>query len=1106
MKHSIKRIVSSLAALLLVVPAAFAQVTTSALNGKVTDQAGEPLAGAVVVAVHVPTGAQYYAVANNQGLYTIKGMRAGGPYEVNVSFIGSQTLLVKDVTLQLGEAYSLNASLKDATTQLQEVVVVASSTSFSEDKTGPVTNISSGQITSLPTVSRSISDIAKYSPYSNGMSLAGGDGRSTNFTVDGANFNNNFGLSSSLPGGGTPISMDAIQEIQVVVAPFDIRQTNFIGGGMNAITKSGTNKLKGTAYMYHYDDKLHGKKAHGIEATVPDMYRSDVYGFTLGGPIIKDKLFFFVNAERSVKPGSINSWRASEDGVADKASYISRTKREDLENVSKVLMHNYGYDTGSFDSYPAESTNTKILARIDWNISKDHKLALRYNWTQNLQWQPTNENSTDAYVRNKGTNRLSQYSMAYFNSCYNLQNNVSSISVDLNSRLSDKMHNQFLATFSNISDIRGTTSEEFPFVDIMAGDLGASTEHYISAGYELFCYRNGVYNQVVTVKDDLTYDLGAHHILVGVNYEHQFANNSYIRNGLGYYRYKSLSDFYAANGFDPATGTFGTPDNSVCPETVNLTYGYGGNETPAAQVTFDQVGLYLQDEWNVTKNLKVNYGVRFDAMIFNDKDIMTNKAQYDIDYNGKHVDTGVWPRTHITPSPRIGFNWDSFGDGTLKVRGGAGLFTGRIPLVFFTNMPTNAQMIQNKGVISTTKNGVADPELAEFGGLMITDKKDLLKKFNEVNPDKFPLNITPEDGLAGEICGTDRNFKMPLVAKISFGADYKLPVDFPMTLTAEGVYTSNIYGVRLTNWNVKDNSDWERMAGPDNRILYPSSYKYNKYDAYVLTNSRQGYGYTANISLKAQPISGLNLMAAYTITESKDISGMPGSNASSAYSQLYTVEGPEFTGLQRTGSVIPGRAIASASYTKKWKWEGFDTHVSLFYEGKTAGTYSFIYKGDMNKDGVLGCDLIYIPNKPTELQWASASDMQQFWAFVNQDKYLSTHKGQYAGAYAASAPWFHTFDLRIAQDIAVRLGKTLHRLQISADIMNIGNLLNQNWGIPQTLDCNSGQILECVNLDEVSSTVAPIYKFSGNSDHTYTHSGSFYNCWQIQFGIKYLFN
>ncbi len=391
---------------------------------------------------------------------------------------------------------------------------------------------------------------------------------------------------------------------------------------------------------------------------------------------------------------------------------------------------------------------------------------------------------------------------------------------------------------------------------------------------------------------------------------------------------------------------------------------------------------------------------------------------------------------------------------------------------------------------------------------MIDKKEDLLKKMNEVNPALFPLDIKPEDGVLGSssINGVDPDFKMPLVAKFSLGADYKVPVDFPMTVSAEGVFNKTVYGVRMTNYNVKDNSDWDRLPGADNRLIYPTSYKYVATDAFVLTNTTQGYGYSANITVNATPIPALRLMASYTKMEQKEITGMPGSDASSAYTGLYTVNGPEFAVLQRSRYVRPDRVIASASWTQKWKGlEGFDTHVSLFYEGYSAGGYSFYYDNDLNRDGVSN-DLIYIPSKPTELKWASAEDMKAFWTFVNQDKYLRTHKGQYAEAYSARSPWLHQFDLRVAQDVAMKIGKTLHKLEFSVDLMNIGNLINQNWGIPQVLDCNNGKLLKCTNVESLSSTVAPVYQFVGNNDHTYTHSGDFYNCWQLQFGVRYLFN
>ena len=1098
MKKFFKFLLSCLTAAVFAV-SAHAQITTSALAGKVVDENGEALAGAAVIAVHTPSGSQYYAVTNGDGRYNIQGMRPGGPYDVTFSLIGNQTVQVQGIGLPLGETTQQDALLATATQKLDEVIVVASPTKFTAEKTGAATNISQQMMQDLPTVSRSITDIAKLSPYSSGgMGLAGGDGRMANFTIDGANFNNNFGLSDNLPGGGNPVSMDAIEEVQVVIAPFDVRQTNFIGGGVNAITKSGTNKYKATAYMYYYDLNMHGKMALGERASgIPDEYGRQQYGATVGGPIIKDKLFFFVSGEYTMSPSSMNSWRPSQDGVADKQNYISRTTVEDMETVKQFLKQKYGYDAGSYNNYPATATNLKTLARIDWNINRNHRLSARYNFTLNKYYTATNKSSSNASSR-ASQDRLSEYSMAFSNACYNTQNKVHSAALELNSRIGDKAHNKLLATYTYSADVRGSDSSEFPFIDILDGtaETDGKIVPYMAVGYELFTWNNGVKNQTIIVKDEFTYDLGSHQLLAGLSYENQYANNSYMRNGTGYYRYKSLQDFL----------------DEAAPETVALTYGYLNNADPAnptAQVTFNQFGFYLQDDWHISTRFKLNYGVRLDVLAFDSKDIMTNNAIKALDYGGRHIDTGVWPKPQLITSPRVGFSWDVLGDKSLKFRGGAGLFTGRLPLVYFTNMPTNSQMIQKVGAISTTwkgNKGTPDPLLAEFAGPMITDKAALRDKLNQLDPAQFPLEISPENGTVDKINGVDPNFRMPLVAKVSLGIDYQFPVSFPFSISAEGTYQKTIHGVRLSNYNIKDPEGWDHMAGPDNRLLYPADYKYyNKYDAYVLTNTGEGYGYTANVSLHMRPIPSLAIMASYTRTESKEITGMPGSDATSAFSSLYTVNGPQFATLQRSNYVIPDRLIASVSWNQRWALEGFDTHISLMYEARSSNGYSFLYDSDINGDGS-AYDLIYIPKTPDEIQFATVDDQRAFWAFVQQDPYLRSHKGQYAEAYCAYTPWVHQLDLRVAQDVGIRWGKQMHKLQFSVDLLNLANLLNSNWGTGYYLDCNNGQILHCTNVDELSKGAAPIYTFSGKTNHTFAPSKDFGRCWMLQFGVRYLFN
>lgn len=1091
-----KRILFTFALLVAVVCTAMAQVTTSALSGKVAMAAdGEPVIGATVQAVHEPSGTRYTTVTNVDGRYAIQGMRVGGPYKVSVSYIGYNKKEFTGITLQLGETYNLNAKMSEDASQLEEVVVSAHASKFAGEKTGASTNISQVQMQTIPTISRSISDLARLSPYANGMSFAGGDGRSTNFTLDGANLNNNFGLTSGLPGGGNPISMDAIDEMQVVVSPFDVRQTNFIGGGINAVTKSGTNTFKGSAYIYYNNENMHGNRVANTDLGERGTNRSTTYGFTLGGPIVKDKLFFFANAEYTTIPAVANRWAPSDNGKANLDQYISRTTKNDLDRVSKFLKEKYGYDPGSYTDWGADEHNLKLLGRLDWNINNNHHLALRFNHTANKAWNAPNGNSSDTGYRLRGMDRLSQYSMSFSNSMYSMDNKVSSLSADLNSRFSDKFANQLLFTYTDITDERGSNSSDFPFVDIMNGyetladgTVKQDLSPYMSFGYELFSYNNRVQNKITSLTDNFTWYAGNHKVTAGFNFEHQLANNSYMRGGTGYYRYRSVDDFI----------------NGAAPETVGLAYGYNGVSHPNAEVKFSQYGLYLQDEWNINDCLKLTGGIRFDNIAFDNGDIMTNNAIKDLDFGGRHIDTGLWPKANIQISPRVGFVWDVLGDKSLKVRGGTGLFAGRLPLVFFTNMPTNSGMIQQNpynAVTTYNSDGTvksSNPTLDKFKGGLVTDPNQIRDLLGA------PASITPEQGtVAKTIGGVDRNFKMPQVWKTSVAVDYQVPVSFPLTLTAEFIYTKKINDVMLNNYNIKNNtSEWEHLNGADNRLIYPKDFTYysNINDACVLTNTHKGHGYTFNITATAEPIKNLNVMAAYTHTVMKEISGMPGSNASSAWSGLYTVNGPNFPTLQNSAYVIPDRLIASVSY--KYAKE----HFSLFYTGYSPAGYSFFYNGDVNGDGIKN-DLMYIPKDDSEIQFASDADRQAFWQFVEQDKYLKNHKGEYAEAYGARAPFVHRFDFRWAHDFDVKIGNTLNRLQLSVDIMNVGNLFNSKWGVAKNMGvCNNGQILK-LNKIENNTPVFSMMKSNGEyPTKTWDFNHNYDQCWKMQVGLKYTFN
>ena len=1089
MKQTFKCLFAAFAAMLVAV-SAFAQITTSSLGGRITDANGEPVIGAAVVATHEPSGTVYGVTTNTDGRYSINGMRSGGPYKVEVSCLGYQTVINTDITLQLGEPYALNNYLNEDKEMLSEAVVVAQAASkFAAEKTGAATNISSAQMESLPTVSRSITDIAKLSPYGgNSTNFAGMDGRSTNFTVDGANFNNNFGLNEGLPGGGSPISIDAIDEVQVVISPYDVRQTNFIGGGINAVTKSGTNEFKGSAYVYHRNENMRGNAVDGEELGARNIDRYTTYGATLGGPIIKNKLFFFANFEYSTAPTEVNLWRPSVDGKQNPDLHISRTTKEDMDKVYTHLKDNYGYDAGSYTDYPAETTNTKFLARVDWNITDKHHLAVRYNYTLNRGWRPTNASSSNCTQRTT-EGRLSQYAMAFSNSIYSQDNKVNSVTVDLNSRFSNNLSNQFLATYSQLDDIRGTNSSKFPFIDILDGS--GKIMPYISAGYELFTWNNGVHNQVLTIKDDVTYYLGNHKIMGGLSYEYQMADNSYMRNGTGYYRYNSLADFL--------TG--------AAPETVAITYGYDGELNPAARVRFHQIGLYGQDEWSVTDRFKLTYGLRFDTIVFDNQDLMRNNAIYELDYAGKHIDTSAWPTTKVQVSPRVGFSWDVLGDKSFKVRGGTGLFSGRLPLVFFTNMPTNSGMVQNVAAISTSyKDGVATPNdlLQHFSGKMITDVDELVAKLNKLDPKKFPTSISPEDGvLPSQIQAVDPKFKMPQVWKTSIALDYQLPVSFPLTLSGEFIFNKTVNGVNMSNWNISDYTGWAQYQGSDNRYIYPANYKYNSVDAYVLTNTSKGYGYTANVMMNMEPIENLNIVASYTHTVSKELTGMPGSNAESAFTYTPTVNGPNFAPLHNSDYATPDRIFASVSYRDK-----SNNNFSLFYETWRGGyKYTYMYDNDFNGDNY-NYDVIYIPKDKNDIRFASEDDANRYWAYANNDPYLAKHKGEYAEAYSVYSPWVHRFDFRYSHDFKVKIGKSTNTLQLNVDFKNIGNLFNSSWGVSKYMNpaLKSGRILA---LDHVDAEGYPVFSTNANVKpgvQTWQYNHDIYQCWSLQVGIKYMFN
>lgn len=1084
---------------------AFGQVTTSEIEGRISDK-NETLVGATIQAVHTPSGTTYGAVTNQQGRFLMQGMRTGGPYKVTVSFVGYQTSMYDDIYLKLGEPLSLNVELSSTDVVMSEVTVTAMRSKFSREKTGAVTNISNSQLTALPTINRSLSDFTRLSPYSGaGNSIGGRDGRTNTFTIDGANLNNNFGLSSSLPGGGNPISLDAIEEVQVVVAPFDVRQTNFVGGGVNAITKSGTNTFKGSAYAYWRNQNLRGNKVDGYDLGDRPKDSKDTYGFTLGGPIIENKLFFFINGEYENQPSPITQWEVSADGIANTNTFKSRVTAADMDAFAKVLKDKYGYDAGSYTDYSGGNTNYKLLGRLDWNISTMHKLSVRYNLTKNSQ--DFGPNGTSTVGARASSSRISKDAFAFKNNSYMMDNNVNSITGELNSNFSAKLQNRLLVTYSDIVDQRNSNSSPFPHIDIWK-DGNA----FMSAGYELFSWNNKVQNKTFNIQDNLTWSIGNHRVIGGVSFERQMALNSFMRYGTGYYKYASLDDFI----------------NEKAPIAFGLTYGYNGELNPSAGVEFAQSGIYLQDEWSITKNFKLTYGLRADMLNFLN-DLQTNEAFKAISWKDHFVaktdpeyatyvspviDNGKWPKNSILLSPRVGFNWKLFEDNSLVLRGGTGVFTGRIPLVFFTNMPTNGQMIQNTAQITDAAT------LSMLAGGLTTDVNEMIAKLGLPTTSIYSDPSAVLKGAA--IVGVSDKFKLPQVWKTSLAVDYQVPTSFPLSVTVEGMYNKDIHAVTQENWNVTNEGNLTRFDGPDTRYNYRSAttsfVPSVTGGAIVLSNTNKGYSSSLNLLVNAQPVNNLYLMASYIRMWAKEVSGLPGSQAYSSWQNIFSVNSPNLSGLQYSQYLTPHKVIASANYRFAYgKGRKLATSVGLFYSGFYEGTYTYNYNNDMNGDGQRG-DLIYIPKAKEELTFVdkngftAAQQADAFWNFVNQDDYLKTRKGKYTEANAAYMPWLNRIDLKVAQEFKIKVGKQVNSLQFSVDILNAANLINSSWGVYHTTaPANYGRIL---NYEGVTNNI-PKYSMAYLTDDagekylinkTFDTSKTTSSVWMLQFGVRYTFN
>lgn len=1081
------------------------QVTTSAIRGTVMAENNEPLTGATVVAVHVPSGTRYANFCDLDGRFHISNMRIGGPYEVTVSLISYSSKTYNNINLSLGNVTELNFTLSPATTELKEVVVTAGKNDvINQDRTGAAINLSNETVTAIPTISRGLKDFTKISPLANtagsGTSFAGSNNRYNQFAIDGLVNNDVFGLAASGTNGGQtgiePISLDAIEEFQINIAPYDVRQGGFTGGSINAVTKSGSNKLHGSAYYYgnnqnfvgQYNPVTEEKKSKYIE------YKDYQAGVTLGGPIVKNKLFFFVNGELTRKKTPL--------------SYIPGTSGSNItvDEVNRVLavLNRIApsYDPGGFEDMASETNSNKLFAKINWNISDKHKLTLRHSYT---------------FGENIDISR-GQNSLRFYNNGIYFPSTTNSTGLELHSIFNTKMANRLLVGYTAVRDNRDPLGAAFPTILINLD--GGKT---ITMGSENSSVANQLDQDIISLDNDFSLYLGKHTLTFGTHNEMYRFYNLFVQNIYGNYAYKSLANF-------ESIGT----TTEVSPTFYGIGYSFATDDNPmqtkgAAEFNAFQFGLYAQDEIKLFKNFQVTAGLRIDLPVFPDKP--EANADFNSAYAAQGLETGTVPDPKILWSPRLGFNWDVFDNKKTQVRGGTGLFTGRVPFVWVSNQFSN-----NGQLNGAYSNGSSSSSANPIGPL---GANKVVLKF-QADPYKQPLaeNLGQTAG-RGAINVIDKDFRFPQVFRSNIAIDQVLP--FGIVATVEGIFSKTLNNINFTNLNRQAVPEFT-FSGPDNRPRYtarstnPLSRDYtsanrinsNFEEIIKLSNTNKGYSYNFVFQLQKAFLKSFSATAAYTYGESMDLNSGTSSVAYSNWRYVNNVHGLNDLRLSTSNFSTRSRVIGFVTYRYDYLPKFMSTQISLYYNGQSGQPLSYIYDGDLNNDGTSN-DLIFIPKAQSDINLVAytktvdgsavtvtpTEQWEQLNAFIEGDKYLKEHRGEYAHRNAAnSIPFQHQFDLRIQQEFKLKTGAMENKLQISFDIINIGNLINNDWGRQYYTSNQQISLIKYVGLAD-SDPSANVNYSSNQPTFNYTGAGltkgkpystsDLGSRWRAQIGVRYLF-
>jgi hypothetical protein len=1106
-----KRLHLLVALLAFMVSTAMAQITTSGISGKVTAN-GEDIIGATIKAVHQPSGTVYRAVTNIDGRYSIQGMRPGGPYVLEVSYVGYKTKEVKNFNLSLGQNTILNESLSENAEMLQDVVVTADrNNNMRTDRAGATTSINADQIEAVPTVSRSMNDLLKLTPQGanvgSGFSVGGGNYRQSYVTVDGAAFNNAFGIGGNLPGNGSPISLDALDQISVSSSPYDVRLSGFTGGAISAVTKSGTNQFKGTAYMYTTNSHLRGNKVSDYELNRLQSH-STTWGASFGGPIIKDKLFFFANGEyqNNISAGPSGTARVNaSDEWSPSSGTVHRPLQSDMDNMLSFLSKNYGYNPGRYQGYSLDTPSYKFLARIDWNINENNKLNIRFSKSHDKDSSAPSSSTTpfkdsviypggeDATGGKSQSGRTANAGLYFESARYYQEKNFTSFAAEWNSKWGG-VNNVLRATYSYQDEPRTYVGGMFPTVDILKNG-----SYYMGFGPDPFTEGNLRQVKTFVATDEATWSMGIQNFTAGLQFETNKATNGFGAASAGYYVFESMDDFM----------------NGKAPRSYGVTFPMDGSGQFLATMKYNQFSAYVQDQVNFSDRFRLTAGLRFELPIYPELENNYNKAFAAMKWKNdagveSQYSTDQLPDAPLTVSPRVGFNWDILGNHKLVLRGGTGYFIGRLPFVWLVSAVGNAGCGQYTYYYNTPSDKGATYKMDKF----YQSREDQLKVLQQQG-----LAVNREDAAAPSTPTIiDKDLKMNATWKTSLALDAKLPYDIDFSL--EGIYSREFNPATVINLDrYWDGKSYTELAPGDKRKWYSrNSYS----NPYMITNAgHKAYYYSITASLAKKFAFGLNLSASYTYSKAKSYGDGVGDQVSSAYyNNRYSVNGNNDMELGYGTYVAPNRLLISASYKKDYG-KNFGSEVGLIYEGMNMGyadgysctRYTYQLTGNVVNDyGSNG--LVYIPASREALdkwnfkdngKYTAEQQKDDFWAYINQDDYLKNHKGEYAERGGAVMPWHHQLDFKFNQNFYLNVAGQKNTLQFGVDIKNLANLLNNSWGLYKTVN-NTKLLKYTAGKDGAAGS----FQFQKNGKEvlskTYTNLTSFNSTYSIQFSIRYIFN